>query len=100
MTEACREAGLEPPKLEEIGMHFRVTIFTTRTARPVMDELDRKIVGILSRCGAISTAIMARQIRISPRATSTRLRALVARGILVEIGTGPNDPKRQYALAK
>ena len=32
-------------------------------------------------------------------AVLTRLKALKARGILVEIGSGPHDPKRQYALA-
>jgi hypothetical protein len=34
-----------------------------------------------------------------PRAILTRLKSMTSRGLLVEIGTGPHDPKRQYALA-
>jgi ATP-dependent DNA helicase RecG len=41
MTAACQEAGLEAPKLEEIGMHFRVTISSARVRQPHTDETDR-----------------------------------------------------------
>jgi hypothetical protein len=27
------------------------------------------------------------------------LKSLASRGLLVEVGTGPHDPKRQYVLA-
>ena len=44
MTSACEDAGLDAPRLEEIGMHFRVTILNSRVGRPHMDETDRRIV--------------------------------------------------------
>jgi ATP-dependent DNA helicase RecG len=100
MFESCREAGLGTPKLEEIGLHFRVTISSVRVAQPIMDEMDRKILDLIREGAAVSTAFLAKQIGLSPRATLSRLRGLVSRGILVEIGTGPHDPKRQYALAR
>jgi ATP-dependent DNA helicase RecG len=34
-TAACQEAGLEAPRLEEIGMHFRVTISSARVGQPI-----------------------------------------------------------------
>lgn len=98
MTAACSEAGLAHPALEEIGMHFRVTISTARVRPPVTDRTDRKILAVLQN-GPSSTAAVAKHAGISARATLTRLRALKARGLIVEIGTGPHDPKRQYALA-
>jgi hypothetical protein len=40
MTAACREAGLKPPRLEEIGTNFRVTISSARV-RPPPDGRNR-----------------------------------------------------------
>ena len=99
MTSACHEAGLEAPKFEEMGSHFRVIISATRIRDASLDETDLEITALLREAGAHSTAAIARQVGLSPRATLTRLKALKARGVLVEIGTGPHDPKRQYALA-
>ncbi len=99
MTAACQEAGLEAPKLEEIGMHFRVTISSARVRQPQADETDRRILALFGDGVARSTAAVAKHARLSQRATLTRLKSMTSRGLLVEIGTGPHDPKRQYALA-
>jgi predicted HTH transcriptional regulator len=100
MTAACVESGLEPPRFEEIGLHFRVTIGTVRVKRPSTDKMDQSILSLLAKSGALSTAAVAEYAGLSQRATLTRLKALTARGLLVEIGSGPHDPKRQYALAE
>ncbi|HEY1341827.1 MAG TPA: ATP-binding protein, partial [Bryobacteraceae bacterium] len=100
MTAACLEAGLETPKLEELGTHFRATILTSRTRKPKTDATDRKILDTLERGENVSTRVIARRIGLSERATRTRLQSLVSRGLVVEIGTGPHDPKRHYALAR
>ena len=99
MTSACQEAGLEAPKLEEIGTHFRVTISSARVTHPKTDETDRRILAFFGDGGARSTAAVAKHVGLSPRATLTRLKSMTQRGFLVEIGTGPHDPKRQYVLA-
>lgn len=44
----------------------------------------------------LATRQIAERIDLTPRATSTRLAALVALGLVREIGTGPEDPKRRY----
>ena len=99
MTTACQEAGLDVPKLEEIGMHFRVTMSTARVGRPHTDETDRRILALFGDGSARSTAVVAKHIGLSQRATLTRLKSMTERALLFEIGTGPHDPKRQYALA-
>ena len=99
MTAACQEAGLEAPRLEEIGMHFRVTITSARVRQPHADETDRHILTLFGDGVARSTAAVATHIGLSQRATLTRLKSLASRGLLVEIGTGPHDPKRQYVIA-
>jgi hypothetical protein len=57
------------------------------------------ILAALRELGSAATAAIAKQVGLSPRATLTRLKALLSRGLVVEIATGPHHPKRQYALA-
>jgi ATP-dependent DNA helicase RecG len=99
MSAACQQAGLEAPRLEEIGMHFRVTISSTRVRQPHTDETNRRILALFGDGVARSTAAVAKHAGLSQRATLTRLKSMTARGLLVETGTGPHDPKRQYVLA-
>ena len=99
MTSACQEAGLETPRLEEVGVHFRVTISSARVRQPSADETDRRILALFGGGVARSTAAVAKRVGLSQRATLTRLKSMTSRGLLVEIGTGPHDPKRQYMLA-
>jgi len=96
MESACRDAGLASPEFEEIGQRFRVILRTGRVGEPTTDALDDTILAWLSDGEGRSTAQIATHIKRSPRATRTRLAALVERGLVREIGTGPQDPKRRY----
>jgi len=100
MTAACHEAGLGDPLLEEIGTHFRVTLFSQRRKGPTLDEIDQTILGALGKSHGLSTHEIAARIRRSARTTRTKLLALVERGLVVEVGTGPQDPRRRYFLAE
>lgn len=99
MATACREAGLAPPALEEIGTRFRVTIYTTITDNPGVDKTDQTILDVLTDSNGLSTQDIATAIELTARATRTRLRKLVANGLVREIGTSPQDPKRRYFRA-
>ncbi len=99
MAAACRDAGLPEPVFEELGTRFRVTISTQRIARPTLDETDQAILDALAGGGRLTSDI-ARVIHLTPRATRTRLARLVGRGLVREIGTGPQDPKRRYFKAE
>lgn len=96
---ACREAGLQEPHFEEIGTHFRVTLFKARRRASLIQEADRVILRALGQSKGLSTHELAARIQRSPRATQTRLRSLVERGFVVAVGTGPQDPQRRYFLA-
>jgi len=97
MTGACQEAGLPNPLLEEVGAHFRVVLATIPTGPVLLDEKDNKMILHLLEdgCGR-STSQIAQTVSLSARATRTRLAALVHRGLVVDIGSGPRDPRRQY----
>jgi predicted HTH transcriptional regulator len=96
MTAACREAGLDEPLLEELGGRFRVTLSRQRQGQPLLDLVDRAILDALEADDGLSTSAIARIVGRSPRATRTRLAALVERSLIVEVGRGANDPKRRY----
>ncbi len=100
MTAACREAGLPDPRLEEISTRFRVTIFTTQVNRPTLDDIDQTIVDGLSDGAGRLTSEIASVIGLTSRATRTRLARLVGNGLVREVGSGPQDPKRRYFLTK
>ena len=101
MTSACRDAGLPDPLLEEVGGRFRVTLFAQQTSAARLDATDEAIVDALtSGSDGLSTADIAASIGRSSRTARTRLKALAEEGIVIEFGTGPNDPHRRYLLAE
>jgi len=99
MVASCRDAGLETPVFEELGLRFRVTLRTERTRAPRLGALDRDIVALVRAPDGLATREIAEKIGLTPRATRTRLAALVALGLVREVGTGPQDPKRRYFSA-
>ncbi|MFN2428198.1 MAG: winged helix-turn-helix transcriptional regulator [Candidatus Binatia bacterium] len=66
----------------------------------MVDETDQAILESLSGGHGLGTGEIAPAIGLSPRATRTRLARLVGRGLVREIGTGPQDPRRRYFLAE
>ena len=100
MTAACHDSGLADPVFDEIGTRFRVTLATARQQAPLMDELDQTILSVLTRESGRSTQEVADAIKRSTRATRPRLARLIERGLVSEVGTGPQDPKRRYYLSK
>lgn len=100
MSVACADAGLAVPVLEEIGTRFRVTLHTERHAAPTADTTDQAILHALAGGVGLATQEIAVAIALTPRATRTRLAKLVERGLVREIGTSPQDPKRRYFRAR
>jgi ATP-dependent DNA helicase RecG len=96
MFAACRDAGLAVPELAEIGIRFRVTLRTGQVHSAMLDEIDRAIVELVRAPEGIATRQIAESVGLTPRATRTRLAALVTLGLVRELGTGPQDPKRRY----
>ena len=99
MTAACRDAGLAAPVFEELATRFRVTIATARVGHPVLDDTDQAILASFAGGNGLSTSEIAEAIGLTPRATRTRLARMAGRGLVREIGTGPQDPQRRYYLA-
>lgn len=98
MRQAQQDAGLPAPVFEEIGLSFRVTLGAVPAGPPRSSSRDEEILDALAERGPLSTSQVAVLLGVSDRATRTRLRNLVDGGRVVEIGSGPNDPHRKYAV--
>jgi len=99
MTAACRDAGLAPPTLEEIGNRFRVTLWLEQVGATTLDTTEQAILAMLKDGTGRVTSEVAKVIGLTPRATRTRLVRLVERGLVREVGTSPQDPKRRYFVS-
>lgn len=100
ILSSCKEAGFPEPKFEEIGTHFRVTLFTEQLLKPKIDKKDQTILSLLKSDEGLNTQVIAQKIKMSARATRTRLIKLIALGYVVEIASSAQDPHRQYFLSK
>jgi len=96
IIDSCLEAGFDEPLFEEIGTHFRVTIFTQTVQKSQLNETDQAIIDVLKKANGLSTKEIAAVINKSQRLTRTRLITLIEKGLVIEIGKGINDPKRKY----
>ena len=97
MMAACDESGCPHPVFEELGGRFRVTLGVSRPGS-VVDDLDARLLAALQAQDGLSTAQLAAAIERTPRTTRTRLKRLVERGQVREVGSGANDPRRRYYL--
>lgn len=101
MIETCKEDGFARPIFEEIGTHFRVTLFVERHVQHdfKLEKIDKSILEFLGKNEGLSTQEIAEQVNRTTRSIRMRLLNLIERGLVVEIGSSPQDPKRKYYLA-
>ena len=96
MLDTCRESGLPAPDLQEIATHFRVTFRLQRVTSAFVDPVGKRILAAIEAGNGLSTKQVAEAVALSPRSARTRLKALVEKGLIVEVGSNPTDPKRVY----
>lgn len=99
MFSSCEEAGFPEPKFEELGIHFRVTLFSNEIGKPKLDQKDSAIISALQYTEGLNTQAIAVKIKLSPRATRTRLIRLIDLGYVVEIASSSQDPNRIYLFS-
>ncbi len=100
IIDNCHEAGFPEPTFEEIGTHFRVTIYTEKAAEPILDDTEQLIIENLENANGLSTKELAVRINKAERTVRNRLVELINKDLVVEVGKGINDPKRKYFIKK
>lgn len=101
IISSCHEGGFPEPKFEEIATHFRVTIFTHRSkTTSLLDQISQNVIELLKQHPeGITTSKIAEQIKLSVRATRTRLLKLIEMGLVTEVASSSQDPHRLYFLS-
>ena len=106
--EAVREAivnAVVHADYSQKGAPIRISIFDDRleVENPgllpfglTLEDLPRGVSRLREGHG---TRAIAEAIGLSTRSTRTRLPRLVQRGLVREVGTSPNDPRRRYLIA-
>lgn len=100
MIAACKEQGVRPPRFEEIGASFRVTLFSGPVAEREAPDWLAPLTKHLSIHQAITTKEASELWQTSDRTARTRLRNLVEKGMLAEVGTSKKDPRKTYIWKK
>lgn len=100
IIDTCLESGLPEPLFEEVATHFRVTIYTKKISKPLLNPLDQDIISILKKSNGLSTQEIARAIQKSPRSTRNHLIQLIEKGIVFEVAKSNNDPNKKYFYKK
>ena len=101
IIESCKDSGFDEPIFEEIGTHFRVTIFTEQKSALKIDEPDSRILEVLKAAPeGLSTKEIAKKVDRSDRSTRNRLLSLIERELVVEVGTSLRDPKKKYFVCE
>lgn len=98
ILDEARAAGLPKPTFEEIGGRFRVTLWATADGEPQLTPDQQRLLDTLTRAGrtGCNTSELAAAVGRSTRTVRTHMTRLVELGLVVEVGSGPTDPRRRY----
>jgi predicted HTH transcriptional regulator len=99
MRQSCFEQKMPMPEFVELGHTFRVIFRLKESVQSMkeLDSMDRAILDLLQG-ESLKVAEIAKKVKISTRALRERMRKLQKRGLVVEVGSGPQDPKKRYRL--
>jgi len=125
MIDVCVQHGITPPTFEELGDHFRVTLYphdvhrqkklvmkkdVQFTDKDVEEEGLRKtrmnedwkpmVISYVKKHKRISPKQASSLWQVSARTTTSRLKNMCNQGLLVENSTSPYDPYKSFSLTR
>jgi predicted HTH transcriptional regulator len=100
IIETCKKMGLKEPIFEEENNQFRITLFSSKKRQTLLNSWENKIVEYLKENESIKSQEAAKLWKISDRAARTRLKKMIANGIIVRISTSDKDPHSLFVLTE
>jgi predicted HTH transcriptional regulator len=98
MISQCQKSGMAPPRFEELGHFFRVTLFNRKEAVIVVRGWRKDLMSLIAKRKEITPKDAAGCWKISDRATRVRLKKMVEEGLIAEISTHAFDPQKKFIL--
>ena len=89
IIETCQNQGISKPIFEEIDHYFKVSLFNDYETSQFLEKWEKEIIEYINKNNKI-TAKQAQKIwKVTPRTTTTRLKKMSDKGVIIEISTGP-----------
>ena len=98
IIQSCLKEGLRPPKFEELGSQFRVTIYSTKNI--VLEKWKEALLDHMHVVVELSAKDAAIFWHSDIRTARRRLKTMLEEGLVVKIGTSKNDPHSKYIASK
>lgn len=99
IIETCLQRGLKPPKFEELGNQFRLTIYNSPIEIPFLEPWKKKLLDHLLSSKEINTKQAAALWEVTTRTASARLKQLLGLGLVSKIATSAKDPLGVFVLS-
>lgn len=96
MTTLCAEAGLPRPSIEERPGRVRVTFRMDHTGEVQLKPREQQALVAINSPHGISANELASALGVTDRTARTLLAAMLAKGVVVVVGSSPNDPNRRF----
>lgn len=102
IMDVCRESGIVTPTFEEFDHHFRVTFYCKPSSESNLtkESWKQNIIEHLQQIEYLTTKDAAIFWKVTEKTSSSRLKKMCGEGLIVEISTGPYDPKKKFMLVK
>lgn len=100
IIETCKKMGLEEPLFEEEHNQFRITLFSSKKRKILVNTWEKKLINYLQENESIKSQEAAKLWKISDRATRTRLKKMMENGIIMRISTSEKDPQAVFVLGE
>lgn len=96
MTNLCVEAGLPRPVIEERPGRVRVTFRMDRTTEALLKPREQQALSAIDATHGISANELATALAVTARTARSTLAAMLAKGVVIVVGSSPNDPHRRF----
>lgn len=96
MIEICQRQGISPPRFEEMDHYFKVTLYHDVKSSQVLEKWEKIITNHLLKKDQVTAKEAQKLWNVSSRTTSSRLKKMCEKGLIVELSTGPYDPHKIF----
>jgi ATP-dependent DNA helicase RecG len=100
MLETCEEQNVPLPKFEELDNFFRITLYPNTIKSQPAAFWQKPIFDYLQKHDKINAKVAQEIWQVTRRTTTTRLKEMCSKGMLVDISTNSKDPKKEFVLVK
>jgi ATP-dependent DNA helicase RecG len=96
MTTLCAEAGLPRPSIEERPGRVRVTFRMDNTGEVQLKPREHQALAAIDSTYGTSANELATRLGVTDRTARTLLAAMLSKGVVLVVGSSPNDPNRRF----